>query len=137
MTATKHEIFVPGMGPPLSHYCDAVAIGELLFVSGILPLDDQSQLVGGDDAQAQAEQVFARLEQVLAAVGAQYADIVKVTLFLTDVNDRAAINGVRKRYFAQSRPASTLVEVSGLITPGARLEVEAIARLPRPAPYGV
>lgn len=128
----KREIFVPGMGPPLSHYCDAVAMGELLFVSGILPLDDQLQLVGGDDPLLQAEQVFMRLHQVLASEGAAYADILKVTLFLTDVNDRAAINTVRKRYFGDSRPASTLVEVSGLITPGARLEVEAIARLPRP-----
>jgi 2-iminobutanoate/2-iminopropanoate deaminase len=131
MTATKREIFVPGMGPPLSHYCDAVALGDLLFVSGILPLDDQLNLVGGDDPKAQAEQVFARLKQVLAVEGAQYADILKVTLFLTDVNDRAEINSVRKLYFGDSRPASTLVEVSGLITPGARLEVEAIARLPR------
>lgn len=132
MTSSKREIFVPGMGPPLSHYCDAVAVGELLFVSGILPLDDESRLVGGDDAQAQATQVFARLKQVLAAAGAEYADIVKVTLFLTDVNDRAAINVVRKQYFGDSRPASTLVQVSGLITPGARLEVEAVARLPQP-----
>lgn len=132
MTASKREIFVPGMGPPLSHYCDAVALGDLLFVSGILPLDDQLQLVGGDDPQAQAEQVFARLQQVLAAEGAGYGDVLKVTLFLTDVNDRAAINVVRKQYFGDSRPASTLVEVSGLITPGARLEVEAIARLPHP-----
>lgn len=131
MTVTKREIFVPGMGPPLSHYCDAVAFGDLLFISGILPLDDQLNLVGGDDPQAQAEQVFARLKQVLAAEGVAYANILKVTLFLTDVNDRAAINSVRKLYFGDSRPASTLVEVSGLITPGARLEVEAIARLPR------
>ncbi|MBD1602214.1 RidA family protein [Pseudomonas typographi] len=131
MTATKREIFVPGMGPPLSHYCDAVAFGDLLFVSGILPLDDQLNLVGGEDPQVQAKQVFTRLEQVLAAEGAAYADILKVTLFLTDVNDRAAINAVRKLYFGDSRPASTLVEVSGLITPGARLEVEAIARLQR------
>ena len=131
MTVTKREIFVPGMGPPLSHYCDAVAFGDLLFVSGILPLDDQLNLVGGDDPQAQAEQVFARLKQVLAAEGAAYADILKVTLFLTDVKDRTAINGVRKVYFGDSRPASTLVEVSRLIPPGARLEVEAIARLPR------
>jgi reactive intermediate/imine deaminase len=131
MPPHKREIFVPGMGPPLSHYCDAVAMGDLLFVSGILPLDDQLQLVGGDDVAAQAEQVFSRLRQVLATEGASYADILKVTLFLTDVSDRAAINSVRKVYFGDSRPASTLLQVSGLITPGARLEVEAIARLPR------
>lgn len=132
MNTSKREIFVPGMGPPLSHYCDATAHGDLLFVSGILPLDDELQLVGGDDPSAQAEQVFARLKQVLASTGADYADILKVTLFLTDVNDRAAINTVRQKYFGDSRPASTLVEVSGLITPGACLEVEAIARLPQP-----
>lgn len=131
MSTIKREIFVPGMGPPLSHYCDAVACGDMLFVSGILPLDDQLNLVGGDDAQAQAEQVFGRLKEVLASQGAGYGDILKVTLFLTDVNDRAAINSVRKAYFGDSRPASTLVQISGLITPGARLEVEAIARLPR------
>lgn len=132
MSGNKREIFVPGMGPPLSHYCDAVALGDLLFVSGILPLNDQLQLVGGDDPHAQAEQVFARLKQVLTSEGAEYADILKVTLFLTHIGDRAAINSVRKHYFGDSRPASTLVQVSGLITPGARLEVEAIARLPHP-----
>jgi 2-iminobutanoate/2-iminopropanoate deaminase len=120
---------VPGAGEPISHYCDAVSYGNTLYVSGILALDESGALVGRDDVSVQAERVFARLERVLAAANATYGDILKVTLFLTHIDDRARVNVVRKRYFGQHRPASTLVEVTRLAVPGARLEVEAIAQL--------
>ena len=64
-----------------------------------------------------------------AAAGAQPADVVKVTLYLLDVDDRPLINPVRQEFFGSARPASTLVEVSRLAVPGARLEVEAVAHL--------
>jgi 2-iminobutanoate/2-iminopropanoate deaminase len=67
---------------------------------------------------------------VLAAGGASFADVAKVTIFLTDVDDRARINPVRQEFFGEARPASTLVEVSRLAIPGARIEVEAVAVLP-------
>jgi 2-iminobutanoate/2-iminopropanoate deaminase len=78
---------------------------------------------------AQARQVFANMRDVLAAAGCTFADVVKVTVFLTDVNDRALVNPVRQEVFGDARPASTLVEVSALVIPGAKIEVDAVAVL--------
>jgi reactive intermediate/imine deaminase len=128
--ARRREIDVPGQAKPISHYAHAVlAEGQLLFVSGVVPVDRQGRLVGGGDVVAQARAVFANLGAVLAAAGATLADVVKVTIFLTDVDDRPRINPVREEVFGAVRPASTLVEVSRLAVEGARLEVEAIAVL--------
>jgi reactive intermediate/imine deaminase len=126
----REEFRVPGQAEPISHYTDAVRAGELLFVSGCVPVDGEGRLVGGDDVVAQARQVFANVGAVLTAAGASFADVVKVTVFLLDVDDRAAVNEVRKEVFGETRPASTLVEVSRLAVPGARIEVEAVALLP-------
>jgi len=106
-----------------------VAAGDTLYLSGILPVDAAGEIVGGDDVVAQARQVFATMRQVLAAAGARPADVVKVTVYLLDVDDRPLINPVRQEFFGSARPASTLVEVSRLAVPGARLEVEAVAHL--------
>jgi 2-iminobutanoate/2-iminopropanoate deaminase len=103
-----------------------VRAGDLLFLSGCVPVDGDGKLVDGD-VVAQTRQVFANLGAVLAAAGAAFGDIVKVTVFLTDVDDRAAVNTVRREVFGDARPASTLVEVSRLAIPGARIEVEAVA----------
>jgi 2-iminobutanoate/2-iminopropanoate deaminase len=134
MTAEREEIRVEALAEPISHYTDAVRVGDLLFVSGCVPVDGAGELVGGDDVVAQARQVFANVGAVLAAAGASFADVVKVTLYLVDVDDRARINPVRQEVFGATRPASTLVEVSRLAIPGARLEVEAVARVPRAIP---
>lgn len=126
----REEIRVPGQPEPISHYTDAVRAGDLLFVSGCVPVDAEGSLVGGGDVVAQARQVFANMGEVLAAAGCSFADVVKVTVFLTDVDDRPAINPVRQEFFGSARPASTLVEVSRLAIPGAKIEVEAVAVLP-------
>jgi reactive intermediate/imine deaminase len=124
----REEIRAAGQPQPLSHYTDAVRVeGPLLFVSGVVPVDEDGRLVGGDDIVAQARQVFANMGAVLAAGGSTFADVVKVTVFLTDVDDRARINGVRQDVFGETRPASTLVEISALAIPGAKIEVEAVA----------
>jgi 2-iminobutanoate/2-iminopropanoate deaminase len=125
---TRREFVVDGLAEPLSHYTDAVAAGDTLYISGIVPVDADGNVVG-DDVVAQARQVFDIMRRVLAAAGAQPADVVKVTLYLLDVDDRPLINPVRQEFFGSARPASTLVEVSRLAVPGARLEVEAIAHL--------
>jgi reactive intermediate/imine deaminase len=126
----REELRVPGQAEPISHYTDAVRAGDLLFVSGCVPVDGEGRLVGGDDVVAQARQVFRNVGAVLAAAGASFADVVKVTVFLVDVDERTAVNTVRREVFGETRPASTLVEVSRLAIPGARIEVEAVALLP-------
>jgi 2-iminobutanoate/2-iminopropanoate deaminase len=126
----REEYRVEGMAVPISHYADAVRAGELLFVSGCVPVDAEGNLVGGDDVVAQARRVFENIGSVLAAAGAGPADVLKVTIFLTDVDDRPKINPVRQAFFGDTRPASTLVEVSRLAIPGAKIEVEAVALVP-------
>jgi reactive intermediate/imine deaminase len=129
---SRREIRVPALAEPISHYTDAVLAGDLLFISGCVPVDGNGTLVAGD-VVAQARQVFANIGAVLEAVGAEFADVVKVTVFLVDVDDRRAVNTVRQEVFGSARPASTLVEVSRLAVPGALIEVEAVAVVARPA----
>ena len=126
----RREVMVEGLAEPISHYADAVVAGDTLYVSGIVPVDASGAVVG-DDVVAQARQVFAIMERVLAAAAARPADVVKVTVYLLDIDDRPLINPVRQEFFGDTRPASTLVEVSRLAVPGARLEIEAIAHLHR------
>lgn len=126
----RREHRVPGQPEPISHYTDAVQAGDLLFVSGVVPVDAAGALVGGDDVVAQARQVFRNVGEVLAAAGCGFGDVVKVTVYLLDIEDRARINPVRQEAFGETRPASTLVEVSALAVPGALLEVEAVALVP-------
>jgi 2-iminobutanoate/2-iminopropanoate deaminase len=123
----RKEIRATGLSEPMSHYTDAVRAGDLVFVSGVVPVDGGGNLVGGDDVVAQARKVFENMGAVLAAAGCSFADVVKVTVFLTDVDDRARINPVRQEVFGGARPASTLVEISRLAVPGAKVEVEAVA----------
>jgi 2-iminobutanoate/2-iminopropanoate deaminase len=125
----RHEIRVPELAEPFSHYTDAVRAGDLLFVSGFVPVDGDGKLVPGD-VVAQTRQVFTNIGAVLEAAGAGFGDVVKVTVFLIDIDDRQAVNTVRREVFGSARPASTLVEVSRLVVPGALIEVEAVAVIP-------
>lgn len=125
----REEVRVQGLSEPLSHYTDAVRFNDLLFVSGVAPLDQAGNLVGGDDVVAQTRQVLANLEAILNAAGATAADVLKVTVFLTDVADRAKINPLRQEWFGDARPASTLIGISELAVPGMRVEIEAIVGL--------
>jgi len=127
----RKEYRVHGQAEPISHYTDAVEANGLLFVSGIVPVDADGRVIGEEDVVEQARQVFRNMGEVLAAAGAGFADVVKVTVFLTDVHDRARINPVRQEVFGEARPASTLVEISRLAIPGAKIEVECVAALPR------
>ena len=133
MRSAREELRAPGLAAPLSHYADAVRAGDLLFVSGMPALDGAGDLVGPGDVVAQFAQVLANLRAVLDAAGASPADVVKVTVFLTDVDDRPRINPLRQEFFGSARPASTLVEVSRLPVPGMLVEMEAVVQLPGPS----
>jgi 2-iminobutanoate/2-iminopropanoate deaminase len=126
---TSEEIRVLGR-PELAHSADAVRADGLVFVAGILPVNADGDLVGGADVVEQARFVFDELGGILAAAGAGFADVVKVTIFLVDVDHRPLINPIRQAVFGEALPASTLVEVSGLAVPGALVEVDAVAVRP-------
>jgi 2-iminobutanoate/2-iminopropanoate deaminase len=115
---------------PISHYTDGVVADGWIWVSGMLAVDASGALVGGDDVAAQAERVHENIKAVLGKAGAGFDHVVKINVFLLRIEDRAAVNTVRQRYFGESRPASTLVEVSAFVIPGALVEIDVIARRP-------
>ena len=130
MSDHREELMVAGQAPPISHNAHAVRAGRLVFVSGCVATDERGRTVGVGDVVAQARQVHDNVGRCLAAAGASFADVCKVTVFLTDVGDREKVNEVRKEYFGASRPASTLVEVSRLVRDDLLIEMEATAVLP-------
>jgi len=124
----QHFVRPDGM-PPTNGYSHAVAFtGRMVIVSGQVPLDAQGRLVGQDDPAAQITQVFENLRTALAAAGASMSQVVKLTVFLTDLADLADFRRVRDEFITgQAPPASSLVQVSGLVNPAFRVEVEALA----------
>ena len=126
----QEEIRAPELVSPLGHYSDAVRLKDLVFVSGCVPLDQDGKLVGEGDFLAQARQTFENLGHVLRASGTDFPHVLKLTIYLTDIDDRPHMTPVRREFFGETRPASTLVEVSALALPGIKVEVEAVAAVP-------
>ena len=120
-----------GLPAPISHYSNGVRAGDTIYVAGQVALDGEGRLVGPGDVVAQTRQVLENIRGVLPAGGATLDDVVKVTVYLANVDDRPRINEVRQAYFGANRPASTLVEVSRLAFPGLLVEIEAVAVVPR------
>ena len=117
------------LAEPVGHYTDAVEASGFLYISGMLPVNADGELVGTGDVIRQSEQVLDNVGAVLQATGATFGDVVRVGVYVRDMADRELINTVRRRYFGDSRPASTLVEVSALANPDALVEIEAVALL--------
>jgi reactive intermediate/imine deaminase len=103
-----------------------IRVGDLLFISGQAGYDDTGRIVeGGFDAQA--ARAFANLDRAVRAGGSSLRDIVKVTIFLTDMGNFSKVVELRRRHFTPPYPADTIVEVKGLYAPEAMIEIEAVA----------
>jgi reactive intermediate/imine deaminase len=123
----RHHVRPEGL-PPTNGYSHTVAFNGLIAVSGQVPLNAEGCLVGPNDAEAQVRQVFDNLKAALAAAGAGLEHVVKLTIFLTDLEDLEAFRRVRDDYLVtDTPPASSLVQVSGLVNPSFRIEIEALA----------
>lgn len=123
---SRKAFFAEG-AKPVGPYSPAVEAGEFIYLSGQTPLDAATgKLVAGDIA-AQTEQCFANLERVLRAAGLSFDDVVKVNVFLVDMNDFAAMNAVYAAKFTAPHPARSTIGVAALPL-GARVEIEMIAR---------
>ena len=105
-----------------------VACGKMLFVSGQLPLDPKNMELVGETAAEQCRQVMSNIAAVLEASGAGFSDVIKCTIFLTSMNDFAAVNEVYGEYFKDNPPARACVEVSRL-PKDVIVEIEAIAMI--------
>lgn len=110
----------------LGPYSHAVAVGDLLYTSGQIGLDPATGKLAGDSIEAQTEQVLRNLEQVLAASGMTFANVVKTTVFLTDLSDFATVNAIYATRFPARPPARSCVQVAALPA-GARIEIELVA----------
>ncbi|MFF0741235.1 RidA family protein [Streptomyces sp. NPDC004111] len=124
----QHHIRPEG-APPTNGYSHAVAFGgPMVVVSGQVPVDGEGRPVGEGDAEAQVRQVYANLATALEAAGSGLRDVVKLTVFLTDLDDLPAFRRVRDEHQDPARPpACSLVRVAGLVRPEFRVEVEAWA----------
>jgi reactive intermediate/imine deaminase len=115
--------------PLKKYYSNAVRVdaGPLLFVSGQVAIDRDGRIVGKGDLRAQAVQVLENIAAILADSGADMSDVVKVTVYVTDIRAFHDIADIRERYFPADGPSSVIVEVSSLALPELMIEIEAVA----------
>lgn len=127
MGRQRQELRVAELSTPVSHYTDAVRCGDFLFISGCVAFDQQGHIVSKGDVVGQMRKALENMGACLTAAGMTFKNIAKVTVFLVDINDRAAINPVRKEFFKDAMPASTLIAVNELVSPDLLVEIEAVA----------
>ena len=127
----KEIITSEDLGKPLGVYSHAVRVegDELLFISGITARDKNGNIVGKGDMKLQTQQVLENMKTILSLAGATFDNVVKVTVFVTDLSRFKDIHEVRAKYFKKDYPASTLVQVSRLVHEDMLIEIEAIAVL--------
>jgi 2-iminobutanoate/2-iminopropanoate deaminase len=109
-------------------YSPVVRLNDTLYVSGHVPVDPQTRQVVGHDIATQTRQTMQNLKASLALAGASFADVGKVTVFLTDMADFSEMNKVYREFFPDSPPARTTIGVAALANPAMRVEIEMIAR---------
>lgn len=109
------------------HISQGFQVGNFVIVSGQTANNEHGVLIGENDFDAQAEQVFKNLEMVLKAGGSSLDSVIKVTIYLTDMSNFPKIIELRKQYFSTPYPADTIVEVEALASPEFMIEIEAIA----------
>jgi reactive intermediate/imine deaminase len=120
----------PTVAAPLKgYYSNAVRAqaGPLLFIAGQVAIDRQGKVVGKGDLRAQAVQALENIKAILAAHDATMDDVVKVTVYVTDMRAYDELTDIRLKYFPKDGPASVLVEVSKLALPDLMVEIEAVA----------
>ena len=125
----KHEVIHTNDAPAaLGPYSQAIKAGNLLFVSGQVPLVPETMEVVEGDVQAQTAQSLKNLKAILAESGADFSNVVKTTVFIKDMNEFGAINEVYAEYFGENKPARACVEVARL-PKDVKVEIDVIAVL--------
>ena len=122
----KKEIISTENAPQaIGPYSQAVKAGNLMFISGQIPLDPETGDLASQSIEDQAKQVLENVKSICEAAGCSLDDIVKISIFLTDLSNFAVVNDMMKEYFSKPYPARATVEVSGLPL-GVNVEIEAI-----------
>jgi len=110
-----------------THVVEVTGPAKTVYIAGQIAFDKDGKVVGAGDMKAQAEQVFKNLQAALTAAGAKFSDVVKMNSYITDMSKVQAVRDVRARYFSDTTPASTFVQVAGLVRPELLLEIEVVA----------
>lgn len=108
-------------------YSHVVKVGDTVWVSGQLPLDQDGNIVGKGDIAVQTDKTYENLQKCLESVGATLNDIVMLGVYVTDLEEYDKTRDIRKKYFGKYRPATTGMQISKLYFPEAMIEVEATA----------
>ena len=124
----RNPINTPGAPKAIGPYSQAVKSGSLVFISGQIPLDPKTMELVGEDVVRQTHQVFKNLSAIAKASGGNLVDIVKMTIYLTNLDNFSKINEIMASYFQEPYPARATIEVSAL-PKAALVEVEAILAL--------
>lgn len=122
----KKQIATDKAPAALGPYSQAILAGDTLYASGQVPIDPATGNLVGDSIEAQAKQVFDNLRQVLAAADMDFANVVKTTVFLTDLANFGTVNEIYAEYFVEPYPARSCVQIAAL-PKGSLLEVELVA----------
>lgn len=120
-------LFTPNAPAAVGPYSQAVDCGDLVFLSGQIPLVPATGLLAEGGIEAQARQMFENIKAVLAEAGMDFTDVVKTTVFMTDLGQFATLNGIYAEYFQAPYPARSCVEVTKL-PKGVSVECELIAK---------
>jgi len=126
-TKINSSEFAERMGAYSHGYKIEIGDAEIIFTTGQIAMDKDGNVLYPNDPAKQAEFIFESLQKILNEAGASLDDVVKATIFVTDMNDFSKISQVRNKYFKKSEPVSTLVEVKKLVKDGCRVEIEVIA----------
>lgn len=124
----RQAITPAGMAAPIAPYSWATRTGNLIFVAGQAALDTDGKVVGEGDIRRQTEQTLENIRITLEAAGATFDDVVRTTIYLTDVANYAGMNEIYRRYFPENPPARATL-LTGLVVPGLLVEIDAIAAL--------
>jgi 2-iminobutanoate/2-iminopropanoate deaminase len=126
---SRGGVSTPNAPRPVGPYSQAIRAGGLLFIAGQIPLDPAGQLVDGDVA-LQTRRVLDNIKAILEAAGLTFADVVRTTVYLSDLNDMSEMNAVYGTYFSEPYPARATVQVARLPR-DVRIEIEATATFER------
>jgi len=118
---------VPGLWDPAAPYSRVVRSGKLVFISGIVGADRNLYFVGAGDIETQFRQLLENARVALAAVGARPEDVVRVTLYMLDLREKARLDALHEDFFGPEWPAGVAVGVTALGAPGFRVEMDAVA----------
>ena len=119
------RFMVAGELEPVSHYCHVVRAGDFVYLSGMVGMKADGTIPA--DTVSQFEIALNSIDTCLRHAGGRADQVIKVLVFMTNIAERASINPIRQSYFGDHRPASTLVEVTALVDPRMKVEIEAVA----------